>query len=95
MAKKHTARTAGSAATRSRPATRPSGTQNRDRAAGGGQSRATGTIRRPDGRQHREAERAATTWWGWSLAVAAFLLPTLFFPPCRRRPTSRRRRFCG
>ncbi len=80
MAKKHTARTAGSAATSSRPAPRPSGTQNRNRAKGGGQSQATGTIRRPDDRQRREAESAATTWWGWSLAVAAFLLPTLFLP---------------
>ena len=81
MAKKHTERSAGSAATRSRPATRPSGTQNRAQAAGGGQSRVSATNRRPTARQRSVAENvAAPTRWGWGLAVAAFLLPTLFFP---------------
>ena len=81
MAKKHTARSAGSPATRTRPATRPPGTQNRAKAAGGGQSRASGMNRPPTARQRPEAERtAAPTRWGWALAVAAFLLPTLFFP---------------
>jgi O-antigen ligase/Flp pilus assembly protein TadD len=80
MAKKHSTRSAGSTATRPRPATRPAGNQNRDRAVGGGKTRAAGANRRPTDRRRTEPERAAAaTPWGWGLAVLAFLLPTLLF----------------
>lgn len=76
MAKKHTARSAGSTATRSRPATQASRSQKQGRTAGGGKSSFTAANRR---RSDTESVEAPTRW-GWGLAVLAFLLPTLYLP---------------
>jgi len=81
MAKKQTARSAGSAASRSRPTSGSSASQRQDRARDAGATRATATKNRPSGRQQPDTgQTEAATPWGWALAVAAFLLPTLFFP---------------
>lgn len=81
MAKKRTARNAGSTTTRSRPSNRLSGAQNRGRTTAGGKSSGTAANRRPTELQRSKAESAvAATRWGWALAVLAFLLPTLYLP---------------